>query len=83
MSYYLLIAHSSTHAQHMDRALKRMGMRCWIVRSPRSVTQYGCGYSVQISDGDLERAIQILHREMAEPVRIYLCQQGGCQEVLM
>jgi hypothetical protein len=48
VEHYLIIARSVTHAQRMERALERAGIRAQLFRAPMELTNRGCAYAVQI-----------------------------------
>ncbi|MBP3478347.1 MAG: DUF3343 domain-containing protein, partial [Oscillospiraceae bacterium] len=43
MKYYYITFRSVTFAQKAERALKRAGMDCTMQRTPRELSQRGCG----------------------------------------
>ena len=81
MEYYLILAHSVTYAQRMQKTLDRAGIRCRIFRAPRDLTDLGCAYAVQIAAADLSLALTALHRQALDPIRIFLYQRGVYREV--
>ena len=81
MENYLMIARSVTHAQRMELALHRVGMRCRVFRAPRELTESGCAYAVQVEPETLAAALTALHGEALDPVQIFLSQRGFYQEV--
>lgn len=83
MEYYLILAHSVTYAQRIQKILDRTGIRSQIFRAPRDLTDVGCAYVVRLAASDLARALTILHRKSLDPVQIFLCQRGVYQEVAL
>ncbi len=83
MKFYLLTAQSITQAQHMQRALEKVGLRSQIVRAHPSISQGGCGYALQILCGDLTAVLLTLRWASVEPERVYLYQNGTYQEVTL
>ena len=82
MEQYLIIARSVTHAQRMDRALERAGIRAQIFHAPLELTGgRGCAYAVQIRKAALPRAMQAISGAGLSPVQVFLSDGQGYREV--
>ena len=82
MEHYLMIARSITHAQRMERALSRAGIRAGIFRAPMDLTDgRGCAYAVQIEASRFSAALYAIRGAGLSPVSIFLSNQDGYQEV--
>lgn len=81
MEYYFIIARSVTHAQRMERLLRRTGISCWIARAPLELSGRGCAYAVQIREKDLPAAVQRIRGAGLGSVRIYRKNDGKFSEV--
>lgn len=81
MEHYLILARSITYAQRMQRALDKIGIRSYIYRAPRDLTERGCAYALKIAVSDLSAALTAINREALNPVQIFLYQQGTYREV--
>lgn len=80
--YYLIQCRSLTYAQRTCAILERAGITTHMMRSPASVGGKGCGYSVRLSERNLSRALQLLHKAGLDPISIYIAQgDGRYQEV--
>ena len=77
MVYYLIICRSLTFAQKTAAALERAGITAYIMRSPKSIAQTGCSYSVKISELRLADALKVLKRVSLSPERVYIISADG------
>lgn len=81
MEHYIILARSVTYAQRMKKSLDRAGIRCYIFRPPRDLTNLGCAYALRLTPADLPGALKALHRDGLDPIQIFLYQRGLYQEV--
>jgi len=81
VDHYLILARSVTYAQRMQKALAQAGIRSWIFRAPRNITELGCAYAVQIAASDFYRAMNLLYKGPFNPVQIFSYQNGVYREV--
>ena len=81
MDQYLILARSVTYAQRMQKTLGQAGIRSWIFRAPRDITEFGCAYVVQINASDFYRTLNLLYRGPFGPVQIFSYQNGAYREV--
>ncbi len=81
MDYYLLIARSVTHAQHMARVLEACGIRSGILRAPAGLTNRGCSYALRIRKEQLHAARTCLEQAELQPLGIFTRQGNGYREV--
>ena len=81
MEHYIILARSVTYAQRMQKSLGRAGIRSYIFRPPRDLTDMGCAYAVRIAISDLPEARAALQRDGLNPVQIFSFQNGLYQEV--
>lgn len=77
MQDYLLLCRSITHAQRMNSALERVGVRGWISRPPVGLTDKGCSYAVRIGKPYLDAAMQQLYALQLLPERVFLSVGDG------
>ncbi len=82
MFYDLILCRSLTYAQRTANALGRVGIWTRIVRTPRSISPSGCGYSVRVPRGSLPAAIKMLE-QVGLPVKAayFANGLGGYEEV--
>lgn len=77
MIYYLITCRSLTYAQRTSAALERAGITSHVIRSPQSISEGGCGYSVKISEHRLKDALHALKRAELNPLHIYITTGDG------
>lgn len=62
MEFCLITFRSVTPAQRGEGALNRHGIRCALRRTPRTLAEKGCGYSLRLQRQDLEAALELLRQ---------------------
>lgn len=77
MLYYLIMCRSLTYAQRTSTVLERAGILARTIRSPKRISDGGCGYSVKIAKRDLEVATELLNRAGLEPKRVFAAMSDG------
>lgn len=60
MKWFYITFRSVTVAQRGEGALRRMGISCWLQRTPRWIEERGCGYCLRIHPRDVSRSMDIL-----------------------
>ena len=84
MLYYLILCRSLTFAQRTASALERAGIAAHTQRSPKQISEEGCGYCVKVDRNSLNEAVQVLRRSGLAPKHVYMAQDGGeYQEVFV
>lgn len=68
---------SVTAAQGAAHALERAGITSAVQRTPRSMQQQGCGYSVRVHSEDRERALELFRRDGIYYSKLYRRESGG------
>lgn len=82
MKYYYITFRSVTFAQKAERALKRAGMDCTMQRTPRELSQRGCGYCLKLRPGVVFQAKQLLDTEKLDYGKVYgIRSDGGIEEM--
>ncbi len=77
MKIYYITFRSVTFAQRGERLFREQGIGCTMQRTPRSMEERGCGYSLRLRTIQLHRA-QALLRDAGIPFRrIYREGAGG------
>jgi len=71
MYYYAFTFRSLTHAQSGRNALDRSGVANWLVRAPKSLSDQGCGYLLEVRGQDGPYAASILRAWSAPFAHIY------------
>ena len=80
MKQWLITFRSITFAQHGERALKNSGIPCALHRSPKAISQRGCGYCLRLRDRDAIRAVGILQKERLAYEKVYVLLEDGKME---
>ncbi len=82
MNQYLITVRSVTFAQRGERLLREKGFGCTLQRTPRSMEERGCGYSLRLRTAQIHRVWELL-RDAGIPFRrIYREGVGGEWEEL-
>lgn len=72
MVSYLILCRSLTYAQRTARVLEQAGISNYLMRTPKSISQEGCGYCVKIAERWLSKALITLRQNGLPPKQIYL-----------
>ena len=73
---------SVTFAQKAERILKKAGMDCTMQRTPKELSQRGCGYCLGMRPGQIIRAAQLLDAEKVDYGKLYAVSlDGGYEEI--
>lgn len=84
MKEWLVTFRSVTFAQRGERAMQRHGIHCMLQRSPKAISQRGCGYCLRLRDQDAIRAVGILQKEQLAYEKVYvMMEDGGMEERLL
>lgn len=74
---------SITLAQRGERALRAGGVDCTLIRTPRWMSDRGCGYCLRLRSGTEDRARALLDRDRVPYDKIYAQSGDGTLEELM
>ena len=80
MQTYFITFRSVTYAQRGERILKDAGVRCTLQRSPRAMEERGCGYSLNLRQQELHRALVLLRQAQVPMRKIYVRNTEGTVE---
>ena len=80
MYVYFITFRSVTIAQRGEGLLRKKGIPCQLLRTPRWMEEQGCGYSVRIRQQDAPGAVQLLRREGVAFRKLYLRRENGTME---
>lgn len=72
---------SMTYAMKGKNALQRSGIASEIRRAPDFLSQRGCGFSLEIGRGDLNRALNTLSDAGIAPRSVWEQSAGGYKEL--
>ena len=77
---WLITFRSITFAQKAQWALSRRKIRCTLQRTPKALTERGCGYCLRISGSDAVSALTVLQQEKLKYEKLYAIGEGGDME---
>lgn len=77
MKFYYITFRSVTLAQRGEELLKRAGIGCSLQRTPKSLSQRGCGYSLRVRDRDALAAIALLQDDGVNFGKLYAIGDDG------
>lgn len=73
---------SVTFAQKAERLLKRAGVYCTMQRTPKELSQRGCGYCLGMRPGQVIQAARLLEAEKVDYGKLYAVNaDGGYEEI--
>ena len=82
MKFYYITFRSVTFAQRGEKVLKKEGIRCTLLRTPRWMEEQGCGYCLRLWTGDATPGVELLRRERVPMRKIYAQREDGQLEEL-
>ena len=77
---WLLTFRSVTYAQSGERTLRKIGINCLLQRTPRDLTDRGCGYCLRIRGVDALAAVELLRDRGVSFVKVYAMGNDGRME---
>ena len=77
---WLITFRSVTFAQKGERALKGRGINTVLQRTPRNLSERGCGYCLRIRERDIFAAVEILRSDQIAFEKIFAMRAGGGAE---
>ena len=77
---WLITFRSVTFAQRGERVLHSRGIQCAMQRTPKKLTERGCGYCLRLRDGDVRKAVEILRREKLSYEKVYAVSDDSITE---
>jgi hypothetical protein len=81
---YYITFRSVTYAQRGERVLQNAGIRSVLQRSPAVIQERGCGYSLAVGPGDLNRALGLLLQGSVPFRKVYVREgEGVLREVTL
>lgn len=82
MDACMITFRSVTPAQRAETVLRREGIAITLQRTPRVLAEQGCGYSIRLRCGQLQKAIELLRQKGIAYQKTYR-QSGGMLEEVM
>ena len=77
---WLITFRSVTYAQRGERILRNGKIPCYLQRTPKHLTERGCGYCLRLQELDAPRAVALLRKEKLQYEKLYALQEGGSTE---
>lgn len=77
---WLITFRSVTYAQRGERLLQREKIPCRLLRTPRHLTERGCGYCLRVYEIDAPRAVDLFRRGQLPFEKIYVWKDNGSTE---
>lgn len=81
---WLITFRSITLAQRGERILRRANVPCQLQRTPKALTERGCGYCLRLEAVDAPIAAELFTREQLPYEKLYaISENGGTQELVL
>ena len=77
---WLITFRSVTFAQRGERLLRNGHISCRMQRTPKHLTERGCGYCLRLQGMDVPQAVEIFRREKLPYERLYATKEDGSTE---
>ena len=77
---WLITFRSVTFAQKGERLLKRSGIECMLQRTPKELSERGCGYCLRLRAKDAMDAVELLRENQLTFGKIYSLSASGRPE---
>lgn len=77
---WLITFRSVTFAQRGERILHSRQIHCRMQRTPKYLTERGCGYCLRLRGADSLRAVELLRREKLPYEKVYALNEDGSTE---
>ena len=77
---WLITFRSVTFAQKGERTLKKAGLDCILQRTPKGLSQQGCGYCLRLRGKDAMMAVEVLREQQVVYGKIYAITETGKPE---
>ena len=80
MKACLITFRSNTPVQRAESLLRRAGINCGLQRTPKWMEEKGCGYSLRVSVGQVQTAIDLLKEQSLPFRKVYCMRENGTAE---
>ena len=81
MDACMITFRSVTPAQRGESVLLKEGISCTVQRTPKALAEKGCGYSLRLRCGYLDKATEILRQKGIAYQKTYRMRAGNPEEV--
>ena len=80
---WLITFRSVTFAQKAERVLNKAGIGCILQRTPKILSEKGCGYCLRLQMQDAMAAVELLREQDVSYGKIYVLTEGGVPQERM
>ena len=77
---WMITFRSITFAQRGQTALRRVGIETALQRTPKSLSNRGCGYCLLLNGKDIFLAVEILRQSQIDYGKVYAKTAAGMEE---
>lgn len=74
---WLITFRTVTFAQRGEKLLHSRGIQCVMQRTPKKLTERGCGYCLRLRGTDALQAVEILRQERVAYEKVYALNEDG------
>ena len=82
MNVYFITFHSVTLAQRGEGILRKAGIGCQLLRTPRWMEEQGCGYCLRLRREEMDSVLEILRKGNVQFRKVYYQREDGNVVVL-
>ena len=77
MNVYFITFRSVTLAQRAEGILRKAGIGCQLLRTPRWMEEQGCGYCLRLRRTEMDSVLEILHNANVQFRKVYYQHADG------
>lgn len=77
---WLITFRSVTYAQKGEKKLKDASICCTLQRTPKTLSERGCGYCLRLGRDDVIKAVEILKQSKTAYGKVFAITAGGPEE---
>lgn len=71
-----ILARSVTYAQKLMRVLQSRGIKARMTKSPKSISNAGCGHAVVVRNGNIDEILSYIVGAGMPPFRMFTTEDG-------
>ena len=77
MNVYFITFRSVTPAQRGEGILRKAGIGCQLLRTPRWMEEQGCGYCLRLRREEMDSVLEILRNANVQFRKVYYQREDG------
>ena len=77
MNVYFITFRSVTLAQRGEGILRKAGIGCQLLRTPRWMEEQGCGYCLRLRREEMDSVLEILQKANVQFRKVYYQREDG------